>query len=129
MTYNILTFTRWLVRAKKVADATASRPHECLLVEHLNRCKLCRVKLRRDTRDLLSSSGWDSHSIFLFRLRLHIRGKYLSLSAIQVDMTLWQIDSLLIVTSYIVLVVDPLGLLAISLATIAGVSLRRALLL
>ena len=109
MTYNILTFARWLVGAKKVADATTGRSHECLLVEHLNRCKLCRVKLRRNTWDLLSSSGWDSHSIFLLRLRLHIRGKYLSFSAIQVDMTLWQIDSLLIVTSDIVLIVDPLG--------------------
>ena len=111
MTDNILALTCRLVIAKEVANATAGRPHKCLLVEHLNRSELRRVELRRYTRDLLSSSGWNTrnHALFLLRLRLHIRGKYLPFSSIQVDMTFWQINSLLVVTSCSEFVVDPLG--------------------
>ena len=69
-TYNVLALARRLVRAKKVANSTAGRPHKCLLVQHLDRCKLGRVKLRRDARHLLSSCDRDTrnHSLFLLRL-------------------------------------------------------------
>ena len=127
-TYNILTLARRLVRTKKVANATTRRPHKCLLVKHLNRCKLRRVKLGCDPWDLLTTSGWNSrnYSLLLLRLRLHVRWKYLPL---------WLIDSLLahvrnlIVPNCIQLVVDPLGWLAISFAAMAGNSRGRALLL